>query len=125
MENNTVQHRIMYPLVMAALLFGCFLLCRFPFFSLHGMKSWPFNLFVPGLVSIIIFAVFNCRKAMLFTVVGYIIGFALGMLFNTARLDSGGGMLNNAWIIWTASFLMLMVIGGVLDLVTKKIGKKS
>ena len=89
------------------------------------MKSWPFNLFVLGLVSIIISAVFNCRKAILFTVGGYIIGFALGMLFNADRLDPGGGMLNNAWIIWTASFLILMVIGGILDLVTKKIGKKS
>ena len=105
----------------SVLLLTCFFLCRYTFFSLHGMKEWPVNLLVFGIVVIIISAFFNSRKVMICTPVGYMIGFAIGVFFNTDSLDPGGGTLNNAWIIWASSFLILIAIGVVLEFITKKV----
>ena len=125
LKNNSTRKRIIYPIAASVLLFICFLLCRYCFFNLHGMKDWPVILFTFGLIVIIVSALFNSRKVMICTPIGYIMGFVLGMLFNTDSLDPGGGILNNAWIIWTTSFLMLIIIGVVLEVVTKRIKKKK
>ena len=88
------------------------------------MKEWPVNLFIFGILVIIISAIFDSPKVMIFTPVGYIIGFAFGMLFNADSFDPGGGRVNNAWIVWTALFLVLIAIGVVWELITKKTKKK-
>lgn len=46
------------------------------------------------------------------TVVGYMGGFILAMIFNTDGIDQGGARTNNGWIIWGCAFI-LSVIGGL------------
>lgn len=87
----------------------CFLLSRYIFLYMHKMTQWPFILFVSGLVVIVVAAIFNGRKTMISTPIGYIVGFVLGMLFNADIYDTGGGLLNNAWIIWTISFVVIII----------------
>ena len=119
MNKIILKKRITYSIAASALLFVCFLLCRYHFLHLHGMEEWPVNLFVFGMSVIIVSAIFDSRKVMIFTSVGYIIGFAFGILFNADSFDAGGGRLNNAWIIWTVSFLILIVIGVVWEIIAK------
>lgn len=102
-----------------------YVLCRFVFFDLYGMKSWPTTLASVGLVVIFIAVLANLRILGLASVAGYLIGFILAMLFNTDSLDPGGGALNNAWIIWGAVFLISMLLGFTLDVISMRKYKTS
>jgi hypothetical protein len=125
MKNSTMKSKIIWGVVTIAALFLCYLLSRYVFFGLHGMKEWPFNLFVFGAAVIAVAAFANSRMVMVFTVAGYIFGFAAGMLLNTDGADAGGGTLNNAWVIWTATFLCFICIGIIGDVLSKRRRKKQ
>ena len=88
-----------------------FLLSRFTFFDMHGMTQWPFVLFVFGLIVIAVSIIFKAHRVMISVPVGYIVGFVSGILFNSDTTDPGGGLVNNAWQIWTAVFLSSIVLG--------------
>jgi len=125
MKSGTIKNRVIWVVGAVVGLSICFLLCRYAFFWLHGMKQWPFALFVCGLITIIIGAIFGGRKIMICTVIAYIFGFMLGMLFNMDILDQGDGRLNNAWIIWTISFAIIIFIGVIWELVSRRMKKKK
>jgi membrane-bound ClpP family serine protease len=109
------------PFIGAAIaLCVCFLLCRFVFFQLHGMKAWPLYLFILGIAVIAVSAFTHSGKVMIGTVVGYMAGFVLAMLLRTDGIDPGGGATNNAWIIWTFSFLLFILAGVVWEVVSKR-----
>ena len=84
----------------------------------HGMSDWPLYLCVFGLISIRIAALSFSRKVMACVPAGYMIGFFSAWLFNTDSVDPGGGLLNNGWIIWTISFLALVLAGIVWEIIT-------
>ena len=90
------------------------------FFDLHGMKQWPNILAIIGLIVIVIASIADRRILGIATVAGYLGGFILAMIFNTDSLDQGGGRLNNAWIIWTAVFIISLVIGFILSVEFKR-----
>ena len=89
------------------------------FFDLHGMKQWPNILAIIGLIVIVIASIADQRIIGVSTVAGYLGGFILTMIFNTNSLDQGGGTLNNAWIIWTALFIISLLIGLILNFIYK------
>jgi len=97
-----------------------FLLFRYVFFDLHGMSQWTFILFVLGLIIIIAASIFSAKRILICTPLGYAIGFVLGMLFNTDSFDPGGGLLNNAWEIWTISFIMIVLASMAWELLHRK-----
>lgn len=119
MKNKALNYKIIWIIGAIAALCACFLLCRYSFFSMHGMKQWPLDLFIVGLIVIVIASVLNSRKVLACTVIGYIGGFALGMIFNTDGVDQGGGATNNAWIIWTLSFIAIIIISVFWELVSR------
>jgi len=125
MKSGTIKNRVIWVVGAVVGLSICLLLCRHAFFGLHGMKQWPFALFVCGLIAIIIAAIFDGRKIMICTVGAYIFGFMLGMLFNMDSLDQGGGHLNNAWIIWTISFVIIIFLGVIWELVSGRMKKRE
>jgi hypothetical protein len=88
-----------------------FALCRYVLFGLHGMKAWPLYLAITGLVAIIIAAIYRANKVIACVAPGYIVSFCIGLIFKADNLDSGGGITNNMWIIWTATFLILILAG--------------
>lgn len=100
-------------------LIGClglsYWLCRFVFFGMHGMKQWPNLLAMIGLIIIVIASLAGRRILSVATVVGYMGGFVLAMVFNTDGLDQGGGGTNNAWIIWGCVFILSVIVGLFLD----------
>ena len=101
-----------------------YFLCRYIFFELHGMIDWPFVLFVFGLIAIMISSIFDARKVMICTVLGYIIGFAVGMIFNVDGLDPGGGRTSNNWYLWMNAMLIVMLIGVIWEIASKILQKK-
>jgi len=120
-------HRILWALGAKLALCIAFLLCRYVFFDLHDMMQWPVVLFVFGLIIIVIAAIFNGRGLMVCTVLGYVIGFVLGMRFNwdTYHPERGPGVYtNNNWFIWTLSFLLFIGVGIVWETVQLKRRKK-
>ena len=95
---------------LGILLLG-FLLCRYAFFGLHGMKEWPIDLFIVGIAAILISLLARKHYVPWFVMVGYILGFWLGVLFHTEGTDPGGGKTDNLWIIWTVVFLGCILAG--------------
>ncbi len=108
-------------LISFILLVIVFLMIRFPLFDLHGMKDWPFNLLIIGVI-IIAYSVFHIKLRFLsiFTTIGYAIGFIMGLLFHYYSLDPGGGSKNNLWILWTFIMFFFIFIGIVLSITKEK-----
>lgn len=110
--------------VMASLgLLLCFgisyYLCRYTFFDIHGMNQWPNCLALFGLIVLLISIFFKLWWLSITTTFGYIIGFALGVVFNTDGVDYGGARTNNLWKIWTVTYLLCIVIGIIVHVVMK------
>lgn len=96
-----------------------FLLCRFVFFNLHGMKEWPFDLFVAGVVVLLVSLIAKKQFVPWFTSVGYLVGFLAGVIFYTEGFDPGGGRTDNLWQIWTIVFVVSILVGIVFEIVMK------
>ena len=96
-----------------------YLLCRYTFFELHGMKQWPTILFGFCLFAVLVAAFFDARRVMLGTVAGYPVGLVLGLIFQTDGADPGGGRTNNLWLIWTAVILAAILAGIVWELASR------
>lgn len=81
---------------------------RYPLFALHGMKEWPLDLFVFGVVIIAVSGLLLCGKVLpVCTAAGYGAGFGLGVIF---QFDYGHSQ-NSLWIIWTGVYLVLILAG--------------
>jgi hypothetical protein len=109
----------------SAALSVCFLLCRFAFLEWHGMKQWPLVLFIFGLAVVLIAALTRSGKVMVGTVVGYMAGFILAMLFSTDGVDPGGGSTNNGWIIWAAAYLAILAASVAWQVIGNHLTKAS
>lgn len=113
----TKKNILIHALSLGVLLGGC-LLCRYAFFSYHGMAVWPETLYHIGNGLLAISFVCKWRITPFCTAFAYSIGFIAGFLFQTDGVDPGGGTTNNLWIIWTAVFAGLILIGIIADLIT-------
>ena len=116
MERNKKIWNMLAP--FGVLLAG-FLLCRFAFFGLHGMREWPFDLLLAGLVVVKLSLITKKQMIAWFTVIGYLVGFFVGVLFHTKGLDPGGGKTDNLWMIWTVTFMVCIVAGAITQTVIK------
>ena len=93
-------------------LISMYLIIRYPLFSLHGMKDWPFILFCANAVIIVIASmVFYKQKLPIFVTSAYAISFVIGYLF---QFDYDHG-LNSMWIIWTVSNFIIIIIGFIYE----------
>jgi hypothetical protein len=111
-----IKKRILWGIALIGCLGLSYWLCRFVFFEMHGMKSWPNTLAMVGLIIIVISSAAGRRILSVATVVGYMGGFVLAIAFKTDGLDPGGGRTNNAWIIWGAVFIICVLTGLIADI---------
>jgi len=130
----TRKNNILWTLGTAVALSIGFLLLKFVLFDIHGMGQWTFILFIFGSVVIVVAAIFKACKIMISTPLGYVVGFVLGLLFNTDGTDivdasgliiHGGSGINNWWQIWTISFVAIVVVGVVWELLCRKNNKRN
>lgn len=115
-ENRTKLWERLAP--FGVLLAG-FLLCRFAFFGLHGMKEWPLDLLLAGLVVITMSLLTKKQIIAWFTAAGYLAGFFVGVLFHREGFDPGGGRTDNLWILWTVAFMVCIVAGAITQTAMK------
>lgn len=101
---------IVHLLSLCVLSIG-FVLCRYVFFDIHGIKQLPVWLFVIGVVSMAVSFFLEGKTTPICTAVAYIVGFIAGAIFQTNGVDAGGGTTNNLWIIWAVVFVCLMIAG--------------
>ena len=121
---NIMLKKAMWLGTTIAVLFVSFLLCRFTFLDLHGSYQYPVFLLLAGIFAAIIAAIFDGRKVMICTMIGYIGGFAFGIMFGVDGVDQGGAATNNWWVLWTISFIVLIVTGVIWDLLDRRTAKK-
>lgn len=114
-RNNLVLHLISLGILCAG-----YVLIKYILFDLHGMKEWPFVLFVCGLVVIGISFLVRAKQTPVFTALSYIAGFVVGAVFQTDGFDPGGGKTNNLWMIWTVVFVCFTLAAILADLFAKR-----
>ena len=111
---------INHVIALGILLVG-FILCRYVFFDVHGMKEFPVVLLILGLVVMVISALTVKRLILYWVSTGYIIGFVLALIFQETRIDANGVNANNLWVIWVAVYLAFIVIGFVCECLFRKV----
>ncbi len=87
---------------------------------MHGMKQWPDFLASLSIALVVLATLLGNRVVPIATVIGYIGGFALAMVFNTDGVDPGGGGTSNAWIIWGTIYISSILIGIMLGYISKQ-----
>jgi len=123
------KSRIVRTLCAAAALGVCFVLARYAFFGLHGMRQWPFVLFSAGLVIILLATIAGAYRVALGVIVGYIVGFFIGMSFgrDVFHYYRGpyGDYTHNGWQIWTYTYLICIAAGGVWEIARHLLTKRG
>lgn len=109
---------ITHLLAISILCIG-FLLCRYVFFDIHGMKQMPVLLFGMGMFFVAVSFSLKCKVAPIVIVLGYMIGFVAGVFFEIDGVDAGGAITNNLWIIWTVVFVGFAVLGCFAEKIVK------
>ncbi len=125
LKNMVIKNKIIWGAAMLGLHGFAYWLCRYAFYGMHGMKQWPNLLALLGIVIIAIAVIFSKQITAVATVSGYLLGFILAMLFNTDGVDSRGGRTNNAWIIWGNIFVISILLGFTMDMISLKRIKRS
>lgn len=106
-------------IVTVAMIFVSYLLVRFVLFDLHGMKEWPNYLAILSISFIVGASILKKKKVFIGVVFGYIVGFAVALIFNTSSVDATGGATNNTWLIWSV-FLLVSTFVSLLISYRKK-----
>lgn len=106
-------------LISLGVLFLGFLLCRYAFFHLHGMKEWPLDLLLFGLAAWLISLLARKQVAPWFTSVGYFAWFWLGVIFNKETVDAHGTRGDMLPFIWLWGFLACIFAGFLLEAILK------
>lgn len=119
LKGMEIKGKILWGFSMLVLFGISYWLCRFAFFQMHGMKQWPNLLAVMGITILVVAALFGNRIIPVASIIGYLGGFILAMIFNTDGVDQGGGRTNNAWIIWGTIFIFSILLGFILSCIYK------
>lgn len=88
-----------------------YLIIRYPLFDLHGMIQWPLYLNIAGATIIVVSIMVGRSITPIFTVTGYILGFALGYLFEISSSSATSQAMSNLWQIWLLVFVVAIFIG--------------
>lgn len=95
-----------------------YLLCRYLFFDLHDMKSFPVYLLCAGIAMPAAAAFFHAGILPSAAAVGCIAVFC-GMAFGSGETEPGGGRTDGGRLICGGIFLVCLLIGAVLQLVRR------
>ena len=97
-----------------------FVLGRYVFFDVHGMKEFPATLLGLGLVVMLISLLTSKKVLPYFISAGYLIGFVFGFLFQVTQMDANGVSVNNLWVIWAGVYVAFIIVGFLCESILKK-----
>jgi len=96
-----------------------FILCRYVFFWLHEMDEWPYDLWIVGIIALLLVLFTGKKYAPWFNSLGYFAGFWAGVIFHTHGFDPGGGRTDNLWSIWMLVFFGFILAGFIFEVIIK------
>lgn len=99
-----------------------FVLGRYVFFDVHGMKEFPVTLLVLGSVVMLISLLTSKKVLPYFISAGYLIGFVFGFLFQVTKMDANGVSVNYLWVIWAGVYVAFIIAGFLSESFFKKYG---
>ena len=108
------KHIVHHAIALGILLIG-FILCRYIFFDIHGMKEFPEVLLILGLVVMAISVLTKKKILPYFISAGYIVGFVFGFIFQVTKIDANGVSVNNLWVIWAVVNVVFIVVGVICE----------
>lgn len=111
---NQKKNMVSHVIALGILLVG-YILCRYVFFEVHGMKEFPKVLLILGLVVMAISALKKKKILPYFISAGYIIGFVFGFIFQVTKIDANGVSVNNLWVIWAVVNIAFIGVGIICD----------
>ena len=97
-----------------------FIVVRYVFFETHGMKQFPFMLFLPLFIAMIISCFINVKIIPFVAALSYPIGFIIAAVFQTNGIDAGGGATSNLWIIWTFIVIAAIIISVIVEKISSR-----
>lgn len=113
------------PWLSVILLITNFVICRFLLFELHEMKDWPCNLFLLGFIILLISVLLKSRNMPLCISIGYLFSFFVGFVFQKDSFDAGGGTTNNLWLIWTITYICVIMLSMLCEILIRRHNKKN
>ena len=119
-KKNIVNHVIALGILMVG-----FILCRYIFFDIHGMKEFPKVLLILGLVVMAISALTKKKILPYFISAGYIVGFVFGFIFQVTKIDANGVSVNNLWVIWALVNVTFIAVGIICEWFFRKYAKAN
>ena len=111
---NNKKSVVNHVIALGILLVG-FVLGRYVFFDVHGMKEFPAVLLILGLVVMVISGLSTKKIFPYFISVGYIIGFIFGLIFQVTKMDANGVSVNNLWVIWAVVYVAFIMLGVICE----------
>jgi transcriptional regulator with XRE-family HTH domain len=121
MKTGTLKNKVLWIFGTSGVLFICYVLSRHDVLGnlWHNMSEWPFDLFIFGLIVIVLAGLGNGRKIMISVPVGYITGFILAAMFNSYSYHPYEGRKSNGWMIWMFSYLAVIAVGIIWQIISK------
>jgi len=96
-----------------------YIVCRYVLFSIHQMKSIPLALLFFCVIVVLLSTIFDKKICTIFTVVGYILSFFMGVIFEDKWIDSHGTSMSNLWIWFVCGTVVCVIVGIGFDILTK------
>ncbi|MCD7776509.1 MAG: hypothetical protein LUH54_03960 [Firmicutes bacterium] len=129
---NFLRTRIAAFVSLAVLALSYGIIGSYPVYELHHMKEWPFDLFIFGVIVIVIAGLaVGAKFAPSLTAAGYAIGFIAGYLFQydyVVYADPDGNvkeMGNSLWIIWTYVLVGSILAGIIIDIIASAVKRSK
>jgi len=120
MKKLIQKKRVLWAMGAVIALTICLLPCLYISGVLYGNVEWSVVLFGVGLATLAVAIMIDGRKIMICTVTGYT-GGLVATIFATDGLDPGGGATNNWWQIWMLSFLAMICLGVIWEIVHRSV----
>ena len=91
-----------------------YILTRFIFFNVHGMKEFPNTMILLSGALTCLFILSNNYVAATCSSLGNLLSFFIGMMFHKSYVDVITGNNDNFWLIWLVSYIIVVILGMVI-----------
>lgn len=85
------------------------------FATLHGNSDAPLIVGILCIIGLFTSFIFNLKAMTITAVVGYIIGFFIGVYLETDGIVIGDELIHDLWLVWLVSLLVFIGLGLVFD----------
>lgn len=106
-----MNKKIKLSILIVTIIIINYILTRFIFFNMHGMKQFADTMTLLSTCISCILLLSNNIAGSLCSSIGNIVGFIIGINFYTEKIDFITGNTNNIWSIWLISYIIIVGIG--------------